>query len=572
MADSAPKCQRRISKLASISHEVVRAAARCFAFGDLTVPQEVLPLGKALALADRYRGEGRIADAEALCRGILEAEPNFYEAEHLLGVIAHQTGKLEKAIEHFRRTVELAPQVALHHANLGEMYRLAGKMDEATVASHRALALNPELAEPWNNLALVAMQRRDSKQALIYCRRALALKPDFADAYNNLGNILKEFGELEEARQSFSEAVALNPQGVEAYVNLADLHQFISNDPVLRAMQTLSSSKTLSKAERPYLDFALGKAYRDLKDYRRSFQHILAGNAALRARANYDEKAALAMFTHIERAFASDLIREKAGSGDPSSVPIFILGMPRSGTTLVEQILASHPKVHGAGELTLFSDTMFSVRGPDGRPIASPGSVHGLDSAAFCEIGSRYVAELRKFAPTATHISDKRPSNYYFIGLIHLSLPNAKIIHVVRDAADTCLSCFSKFFPLENQAYDLGELGRYYGRYRRLMAHWHRVLPPGRILDVHYENLVNDLEGGARRMLAHCALPWDECCLAFHKTERVVRTASAVQVRQPVYKTSVGEWRHYQEFIRPLLDALSEGSADTQKIPGGNSG
>ena len=519
---------------------------------------ELVPLGKALTLADRLRREGRTTDAVALCRRVLAAQPNSYEAEQILGIIANQDGKIAEAIGHFRRVVDLAPDIALHHADLGEMYQLAGRLDEAVDASGRALALNPELPGPLNNLGRIALVRGQTHLALNYCRQALALKPELADAYNNLGNVLTQLGQFDEARQAYLKAIEIKPGGVMAHVNLVEVHKFAPGDPYLAAMERLAANENVPKSERPYLHFALGNAYRDVEDYRRSFHHLAAGNAALRAQTKYDEESTLAMFRHIERVFTPALIAAKSGSGDPSSVPIFVVGMPRSGTTLVEQILASHPLVHGGGELSLFGEVMLTVRGPDGRPIAGPAYVAGLDAAAFEKIGSRYVERLRALAPDAAHITDKRPNNYYLIGLIHLALPNAKIVHVVRDPADTCLSCFSKFFAVEHQTYELGELGRYYRHYRSLMAHWRRVLPVGRLLDVRYEDVVADIEGETRRLLAHCGLDWDERCLSFHQTERPVRTASAVQVRQSIFDTSIGRWRHYAEFLGPLLAELRD--------------
>jgi hypothetical protein len=272
---------------------------------------------------------------------------------------------------------------------------------------------------------------------------------------------------------------------------------------------------------------------------------------------DYDEKSALAVFDNIEKVFTQPLIEEKSGSGDATHVPIFVLGMPRSGTTLVEQILASHPQAHGAGELHNFFEAMLGVQGPDGRPVPATKSVPALDAKIFADIGARYLAGIRELAPAASRIVNKMPNNYYFIGFIHLALPSAKIIHVIRDPIDTCVSCFSKLFTLElNYTYDLAELGRYYRQYERLMAHWRRVLPPGRILDVRYEDVVADLEGQTRRLLEHCELPWDKRCIAFHETERQVRTASAVQVRQPIYASAIGRWRPYKDFIGPLLEAL----------------
>jgi len=247
-------------------------------------------------------------------------------------------------------------------------------------------------------------------------------------------------------------------------------------------------------------------------------------------------------------------MKEKMGAGDPSPLPIFILGMPRSGTTLVEQIVASHPLVHGAGELMALHDCVAEL-GETGASF--PERIAELEGAGLRRLGSAYLQKLAKIALEGERVTDKMPSNYYYVGLIKLILPNAKIIHTFRDPVDNCVSCFSKLFTLEqSHTYDLGELGRYYKRYERLMAHWRRVLPQGAFLDMRYEDVVDDLEGQARRILDYCGLPWDERCLQFHETERPVRTASATQVRQPIYRSAMGRWKDYKDFLTPLLTAL----------------
>jgi hypothetical protein len=233
--------------------------------------------------------------------------------------------------------------------------------------------------------------------------------------------------------------------------------------------------------------------------------------------------------------------------------------MLRSGTTLVEQILASHRDIYGAGELETLGNIVSTVQGPNGSLIPYPDFVASVDGAVLRAIGARYVAELRELGPHVKYVTDKMPQNFFFVGLIHLALPNARIIHVVRDPLDTCISCFSTLFAVgQNYTYDLAELGRYYRRYRALMAHWHAVLPKDRILDVRYEDIIDDFEEEVRRILAHCGLDWDPHCLKFHQTDRPVRTASAKQVRRPIYKSAIGRWRVYEPHLAPLLAALNE--------------
>ena len=714
-------------------------------------PVQAATPGQALILAEQKRRHGFLGDADELTRRAAAADPDNAEAVHMLGIIAHQSGKTAEAIDHLRRAIAISPDVALYHANLGEMCRLAGRIDEAVTAGRRAIELNPnyagalsnlgialfdqghfdealshydraialesnfaqaysnrgnalqrlkrfadaepdyrraialqpDFADAWNNLGtclrelkrseeaevvyrkalepnpnnpdtldnlalalkdldrldeaadlmrraltvesrdeklfvhyatvlldqhkiedaaaaneralalnannhdavnlagLIAFERGDLGAALTHYRRALALKPDLADAYNNMGNVLKELGQLEQAQDAYLRAIRLDPTISGVYVNLADSRKFTAGDPHLAAMEALAAkSDGLSKTDRMQLDFALGKAYGDLKDYRRSFRHLLAGSAAKRSTISYDEAATFALFDRIEAVFTKQLITQKSGDGDPSPMPIFVLGMPRSGTTLIEQIIASHPMVHGAGELMTFNEVVVSVRGPDGNTIPYPEFMPALDEQALLQIGGRYLSEVRKLVPSlaspawsgakpggSERVTDKMPSNYYFAGLIHLALPNAKIIHSVRDPVDTCVSCFSKLFTAEqNHTYDLGELGRYYKRYEQLMAHWHRVLPAGSILDVRYEDVVADLEKMARRIIAYCGLPWDDRCLSFHETDRPVRTASATQVRQPIYKSAIGRWRVYEEELGPLLTALN-GPAAPEPAP-----
>ncbi len=258
----------------------------------------------------------------------------------------------------------------------------------------------------------------------------------------------------------------------------------------------------------------------------------------------------------IARVFDRALIERMAGSGDPSDRPVFIVGMPRSGTTLVEQILASHPGVSATGERY---DLDRIARSLGAAPIGFPEIVPTLDSEALRNLGSDYLSGLKIAKVAAARFTDKMPWNFRFLGLIALILPNARIVHVMRDPVDTCLSCFSKLFARNQEfSYDLGELGRYYRSYQRLMDHWRAVLPPGMMVDVRYEDVIAGLEGQARRIVSHCGLSWSHACLTFDKTDRPVRTASAVQVRQPLYQTAADRWRPYRTMVAPLLDALDD--------------
>jgi tetratricopeptide (TPR) repeat protein len=500
----------------------------------------------------------RPREAEAAYRKALELGPDNPDTLDNLALVLKDLDLLRDAAELLRRALSIESRNPHIHVHLGSVELDLEEIDKADAALKRALALDPNNADAINLLGRVAFERREPHAALEHYRRALSLKPDLADAYNNMGNALKEVGQLKEAEAAYIEAIRLDPRNVGIYVNLSDSRHFTPGDPYLVAMEALQEQRQeLSDTERTQLDFALGKAYADLKDHGRAFARLKEGNAGKRATISYDEKSVLGLFDRIEEAFTPELIATKSGAGDASPRPIFVLGMPRSGTTLVEQIIASHPMAHGAGELRVFGDITRTVRGPDHNPIPYPDFVSSLSPPALRQIGARYISELHRLAPDGERVTDKMPSNYYFAGLIHLALPNAKIVHTIRDPIDTCLSCYSRLFAsVQDHTYDLGELGRYYRRYERLMAHWRRVLPPGRILDVRYEDVVADLEGQARRIISSCGLPWDDRCLSFHETERPVRTASATQVRRPIYQSAVGRWRAYGAHLAPLLEAL----------------
>jgi len=496
-------------------------------------------------------------DAERAYRRALEITPNDPDTLDNLGLALKDLDRLDEAADMLRRALTIEARDPKLHVHLASVLIDQGKTDEAEQALLRALTLDSGSHDAVNLMGRVAFERGALDEALAHYQAAVALKPDLADACNNMGNALKELGRLAEAKVAYLKAIDLDPTISGTYLNLADCMRFAPGDPYLAAIEALERQPDgLSETDRMHIDFALGKAYGDINDHRRSFAHLLRGNARKRRMTAYDEAATMALFERTEQAFTAGLIAAKAGLGDPSGVPIFVLGMPRSGTTLVEQILASHPDVHGAGELKNLSAVMDTMRGPDNRGTY-PDFVPALDAAAIRRIGASYLAQVRALAPAAARITDKMPANFFFAGLIHLALPNARIIHTMRDPVDTCISSFSKLFTAEqSHSYDLAELGRYYRRYERLMAHWRHVLPPNRILDVRYEDVVADVEGQARRILAHCDLAWDPRCLAFHKTERPVRTASATQVRQPIYPDSVGRWRVHEEFLGPLLAEL----------------
>jgi tetratricopeptide (TPR) repeat protein len=485
--------------------------------------------------------------------------PDFAEALSNRGNTLKELKRFEEALMSFDRALAVRPDYAEALSNRGNVMKELKRFEEALASYDRALAVRPDFAEALSNRGLVLHELRRCEEALASYDRALTLQPDFADAHHNHGVTLKSLGRLAEARRAVERAIQLAPQNPSHFLNLSEVYQFVAGDPHVAMMEDLARNiESLPVEQQIELHFALAKAYEDIGHRNESFRQLLVGNALKRRHINYDETKSMVEFENFTAAFTPELMWTFQHVGVPSSAPLFIIGMPRSGTTLIEQILASHPRVFGAGELPNLDNAVDSMRSTGGITISFRELMLNISGEHLQQLGARYVFEITRLAPNATYITDKMPSNFFFVGLIHLALPNAHIIHVNRDPVDTCLSCFSTLFADGNyHAYDLSELGRYYRRYQTLMQHWHRILPPGRILDVRYEDVVADLEGQARRIIAHCGLDWDRRCLDFHESKRPVHTASVAQVRRPIYSSSVGRWRAYEPFLRPLLAELS---------------
>jgi len=475
----------------------------------------------------------------------------------------HAGGRLHEAIALYERIISFK-DLPVIRSNLGHALAELGKFDAALVEYRRAVELQPHYPEALCNwgVALASLERTDEAEAKY--RQAIAVDAGFAGAHHNLGVILKETGRLDEAMSAAKCAIQFAPRNTAYYEQLATLRPFAAGDRYIKALEDLAEDRAaLSEAEQTHLHFALAKAYEDIGKFDSAFTQLQAGNRLKRRQIRYDEAATLGCMDRMHELFSADFMARrqstaKSGTVISSALPVFIVGMPRSGTTLIEQILASHPDVFGAGELALFDQAAGALIGalPGSPPF--PDMALSMSGEHFRALAESYLGKLAQRAPGAARIVDKMPGNFLFAGLIHLAMPHAVIIHAVRNPIDTCVSCFSTlFFGGQDHTYDLAELGRYYRHYRALMAHWRSVLPPERIIDVRYEDMVGDVEGTARRLVAHCGLEWDPRCVDFHRTNRVVRTAGAAQVRRPIYRSSVGRWRHYEGFLGPLLDELA---------------
>ena len=498
-------------------------------------------------------------DARWSERTVESGGPRDFQGIFTVALRHHQAGRFDAAVEQFRRALALRPDYADAHNNLGIALTTQGRIDEAIVHYERAIALKPDHADAHNNLGVALAVRGNLDEAMVHYERALAIDPNHAGAHNNLGIAFKDQGRFDDALAQYGRAIAIRPAYAEAHYNRAEIKTFHDGDAELAALRALADRNDLPANHAMYIYFALAKALEDCGDYERAFEHLRKANDLKRRQIDYDEPAVGKFFERISNVFDSSLFDRFQGEGHPSSVPIFVLGMPCSGSTLVEQILASHPQIYGAGELAELEIAANTEWSSNGQTVPFPECIPVLDSAALRRIGQSYLARLPALADGKARIVDKLPGNFFRIGLIRLVLPNARIIHTVRHPIDTCVSCYSKLFASGfDFSYDLAELGRYYRCYIELMAHWRSVLPPGAILDVSYEDVVDDLQGQARRLIDYCGLPWDDRCLNFHKTNRPVKTASAVQVRKPLFRGSLQRWRKYEAHLDPLLHELGD--------------
>jgi tetratricopeptide (TPR) repeat protein len=519
--------------------------------------------GTLNALGTILHKAGQTGPAISHLERAIAIRPDYAEAHFTLANILQGLDRLREAMTHYDKVLTVQPWNYAAHNNLGTVLQKLGHFDKAIVLYEHALSINPKFVDARYNLGTAYLALDRNEEAIAQSEKALRLDPSRAFAHNNIGVALQALGRIGEAGQAYERALQLAPRHAATHLNLAYLRRFTAGDSRLAALENLAeNAATLDADGQIALHFALGKAFGDLGEYERSFHHLRDGNAQKRAQLTYDEKDMLGLLERIRTTFTPALMQQKSGGGDASDAPVFIVGMPRSGTTLVEQILASHSSVLGAGEIETFYQSILRFRHRNGVATSFPDMIPTIAPDALRDLGSDYVQSIRSMAPAAGRIVNKLPLNFKYVGLIHLALPNARIIHVRRDPIDTCFSCFSLLFT-GNQSftYDLGELARYYRGYAALMDHWRSVLPPGVMIEIQYEDLVADIEGQTRAIVDHCALPWEDACLAFHKTRRSVKTASAVQVREPVYRTAVGRWRPYESFLQPLIEALSPGKA-----------
>jgi len=507
-----------------------------------------------------------------------------------LGESFRRAKKPDEAIEMFEKALALKPEYLLAHLGTANSLRDLGKRTEAIARYRLTLALNPSFAEAYFYLGSMFLEQDRKADAIALLRKAMALKPsyrearialanaldndgqieeakeayrqlikenkNFAGAYNNLANILKSQGEMDEAISLYEEALKINPSNVQAHYNLSRTRKAKSDHKEIARLESMLEAPDLPKPEKVNIHFSLGKIYDDLGRHDDAFKQYKEGNSLDERASPFNPKAHKALVERLKRVFNKQRFARCQGFGSESKAPVFVVGLPRSGTTLIEQVLAGHPDVFGAGELDQISRLINAIPAEISGSAPYPESAGDLDAVTACRLGESYITYTKGLSGGSLRTVDKMPANFMHLGFISLMLPNARIIHSRRQPMDSCLSCYFQHFttpmPFSN---DLKSLGQYYQGYENIMDHWRKMLPL-EILDVQYEDMIFKHEETCRRIVDFCGLEWDKACLQFQKSKQAVKTASSWQVRQPLYGTSVARWRKYESSLAPLKESL----------------
>jgi tetratricopeptide (TPR) repeat protein len=531
-----------------------------------------LTVHQRLALARQHLSDGRLADAEILGHAILQEVPGDVDTRCLLGSVRHRQGKLAEAVALFSEAIRVAPGHLMANLGIAEALRDLRRPAVAEPHYRAAVQLSPDYAPAHYGLGLVLRDRLNTHEAIACFRETIRLQPQHADAHICLGFLLLSEGRTSDARENFQTALRLDPNNVGAFSGLSRLAaagQYCFSDEALGRLETVASRRDGPIKQQISLYFALARVCEQAGAYDPAFAHYRRANELLKDHLRavgmaYDPARHTQLVNGLIAVLTPEYFERVRSFGVDSDVPVFVVGMPRSGTTLAEQILASHPLVCGAGELQDIGQIVMNLAQRLGGPQQYPDSLRRLDPGPVRALAEEFLRRLRQCGGAATRVVDKMPLNYQHLGVIAALFPRARVVHCRRDPIDTCLSCYFQDFasPLPFGS-DLTHLGYHYREYERLMAHYNSVLPLP-LFELRYEELVNDQETVSRRLLDFCGLAWNDACLRFHETARTVNASNALQVRQPLYRSSVGRWKRYEAYLAPLLEALGH-AADLEQ-------
>ncbi len=507
------------------------------------------------ALINLYRS-GQLTEAEQTCRELLQSYPQSSMILCVLGAVLQDLGRLEPAVKSFDQAIQIKPDYADAYYNRGNALQKLGQLEAAVKSFDQAIQIKPDFVKAYSNRGNALQKLGQLEDAMKSYNKAIQIRPDFVKAYSNRGNALQELGQLEAAMKSYEKAIQIKPDFAKAYHHLSMLKEFQPNDAQIGMMESLFTDSNPREFDHKHLCFALAKVYEDLGEYDKSFDRLEEGNRLHKKALNYNIEHDRSLMTRIRGIFTAGSVAQEAAPDTSASIqPLFIVGMPRSGTSLVEQILASHSKVHGAGELETM-DTLVALilsNLPDQNVSQNKSQ---LSQNEIKKLHDGYLETLSALKVHEKIITDKMPLNFRWIGFILSAFPEAKIIHVNRDPRATCWSIYKHYFKKSNGfANDLGNLVEFYKLYTNLMSFW-RERFPNAIYDLCYEELTENQEQETRKLLTYCDLHWEKQCLDFHQTTRAVQTMSAAQIRKKMYQGSSEAWRKYAVHLQPLTKGL----------------
>lgn len=554
--------------------ELLSAGDNVNAMGEVKRQLDALQkLPKPLLAVMDLIAESKLLQAEELCRKFLQKVPHNVEGMRLLAEIGIKLGVLEDAEYLLESAVEFEPDNVAARIDYIQALRKRQKFFAALEQAKILLAKDEADPKFRSIYAVECMQTGDFDAAIANFRKILERLPEDPVTLTSLGHAQKTRGDFQEAVDSYLAALKAHPYHGEAYYSLANLKTYKFTAEEIAEMRAVEQNSNLAPMDQVYLNFALGKAYEDNEDYKQSFECYASGNKLKKAQSRYKADVMTGEFEEQRRICTPELFARNKNAGCPAPDPIFILGLPRAGSTLLEQILSSHSQVDGTLELPniLSLSQRLRRRSTSGKAADYPEILEQLSEEELTEFGEEYIRDTRVHRSGAPFFIDKMPNNFRHIGLIKLILPNARIIDARRDAMACCFSGFKQLFAEGQEfSYSLTDIGLYYRDYVRLMAHWDEVLP-GQVLRMQNEDLIEDFENQVRRMLDFCGLPFEESCLRYYETKRNIRTPSSEQVRQPISRAGVDQWRNYAEFLQPLEAALASSQDDSPEQQGKDS-
>lgn len=503
-------------------------------------------------------GLGHLDDALACFKETLRLQSGYSDVHYSLGICLSAMKRFEESEKYLLKATELNPKDVQSYFELARVYRNKGNTNAAIQALRRIIELDPNHAAAYNSLGVILGELNKLEESENALRKLIQILPDNPVAYNNLGTTLLSQGRIEEAENAFRQAIVLRPGYAEAIRQMTTCRKYSPNETEdIERIKKLLNCVDLTDNSEMHLQFALGKIYDDIAAYSDAFRHYHKGNILRHKYSQFNRFAHKDAIDRIINNFQKDFFTGKSDWGSDSEVPVFIIGMPRSGTTLVEQILSSHPEVSGGGELNKLGLMVDDLPRRLNTESQFPECIGNLDSTTAKVLAAEYLEHLNQSVTGApSRITDKMPSNFHYLGLVAILFPKCRVIHCLRNAADTCISNYFQWFSHGNEhSFDLIDTVSYYKQYMRLMDHWRTTLPLS-IFDIHYEDLTADTETHIRKLIDFVDLPWSGQCLRFHQQLRPVNTASVWQVRQPIYKRSVARWKNYRKDIGPLLDSL----------------